>query len=246
MTIIDPFTKYAQAYYVENTTSLNILSKLRHYFAHHNFPKQIVFDQGPEFKNKLVKEFFDLHKIETHYTSRSNSCSNSPIERLHSTIIEKLRVLESSEANVLERMISAITIYNQSIHSATGFTPFSLIYGPYEHETQFDNNLTIYEQYNQDRKNEIIPFLNQVYRKIKSKADATLAKINIPRTDQPEIIAQTPVYVSTARRSKNEKPYRKEVCEKQDPENKDIIYTRNQKTRIETKNNVRKLKRPRK
>lgn len=245
LTIIDPFTKYAQAYYVENTTSINILSKLRHYFAHHNYPKQIVFDQGVEFKNKTVKEFFDLHKIDIHYTCRSNSSSNSPIERLHSTIIEKLRVLEP-ENNIIERMISAITIYNQSIHSATGFSPFSLIYGPYEHEAQFDNNLTIYEQYNQNRKNEILPFIEQVYNKTKQKADTRLDKMNETRTDDPKINADTPVYVSRARRCKHEKPYRKEVVISQDLENSDIIHTKNEKTKIETKNNVRKIKRPRK
>lgn len=48
------------------------------------------------------------------------------------TNIEKLCVLESFVTNVVERMISVMTIHNQSIHSATGFFPFSVIYDHYD------------------------------------------------------------------------------------------------------------------
>lgn len=189
LTIIDSFSRYAQAYYVKDGTAITILNKLRHYFSHHNYPKKIVSDEGREFFNKTLKEFCQLHKIELHYTTINNPNSNSPIERFHSTLVEKLRILrlKSSNETPQNQMISAVLIYNQSIHSSTGFSPFSLLYGPYENEIDIDLNLTIYEEYNNKRKNEIIPFLDQIYNKNKEKAQKILDNRNINKIDPPEI-----------------------------------------------------------
>lgn len=49
-------------------------------------------------------------------------------------------------------MIYVVLIYNQSIHSTTGFTPFDLLYGPYDEAHKINLELNIYEQYNKNRK----------------------------------------------------------------------------------------------
>ncbi|KAK9680888.1 Integrase zinc binding domain [Popillia japonica] len=89
LTIIDLFSKYTQAYYVQDLTAITILNKLRHYFSHHirhyfshhNYPRKIVCDAGKEFKNHIFQEYCSLFKIDLHYTTHYNSSSNSPIER---------------------------------------------------------------------------------------------------------------------------------------------------------------------
>lgn len=73
-------------------------------------------------------------------------------------------------------MITAILIYNQSIHSATGFSPFSILYGPYEHEIDLSLDMTIYEEYNNKRKNELLPFIDQIYHKTHEKEKTILEK----------------------------------------------------------------------
>jgi len=157
LTIIDLFSRYAQAYKIKDGTGLTVLNKLRHFFGHHNYPRKLVCDEGREFKNRTFEEFCKLHKIELHFTTVNNPNSNSPIERFHSTIIEKLRTLRIKNPHDLPctLMTSAILIYNQSIHSSTGYSPFHLLYGPYEKLADFDVDMTIIEQYNQKRKQEI-------------------------------------------------------------------------------------------
>lgn len=185
LTLIDPFSKYAQAYHIADQTSISILSKLRHFFSHHNYPKRIVIDNAANLTANIIDEYLKLFGIEKHCITTGNSPSNSPVERLHSTIIEKIKILQqiSPEESIENHMTTAITIYNQSIHSTTGYTPFNLLYGPYENEIQFDNDLTLYENYTHKRKQEVLPFLEHVYKNTKLKMQSNLDKVNKNRND---------------------------------------------------------------
>lgn len=86
-------------------------------------------------------------------------------------------------------MISAVLIYNQSIHSTTGFSPFSLLHGPYDNRHEIDFDLTIYEKYNQNRKNEILPFFEQIYLKSLRKGKQNLEKQN--QNKETEIVSKS-------------------------------------------------------
>lgn len=51
----------------------------------------IVGDNESEFKNGLIQEFVDTHKIKIHYITPETPQSNEMFERLQSTIVEHLR-----------------------------------------------------------------------------------------------------------------------------------------------------------
>lgn len=240
LTIIDLFSRYAQAYYLKEGTSFTILSKLRHYFAHHNQPQKIIADEDRVFRNKTFEEFCNLLKIELHFTTVNNPSSNSPIERLHSSLIEKLRVLKiknphDTPANLL---ITAILIYNQSIHSSTGYTPFDLLYGPYERLIDADLDMTVYESYNEKRKQELLPFYDNIYAKNRKRAEQILEKRNETREEPPNL-EDRDVYVERARPRKTDPLFEKVQVTHQD-ESKIAGIT--QKGR-ETTANVKKIKR---
>lgn len=217
LTIIDLFSRYSQAYLIKDGTAITVLNKLRHYFSHHNVPQKIVCDEGREFQNHVFKEFCKLNQIDLHFTTVNNPSSNSPIERLHSTIIEKLRTIKLKNPNDTPEnlMITAISIYNQSIHSSTGFSPFHLLYGPYENLPTLDLDITIYEQYNQKRKQEILPFYDQVYLKSGRKAQNLLDKRNENFNDPPSMDYQS-VFVERNRPRKIDPPFEKIIVTHQD------------------------------
>lgn len=240
LTIIDLFSRYAQAYFIKGTNAINILDKLRHYFSHHNIPEKITCDEGTEFKNHTFEEYCILNKIQLHYTTINNPQSNSPIERFHSTLVEKLRILKlknprETPANLV---ITAILLYNQTIHSSTGHSPFHLLYGPYERLIDFDRNLTVYENYNEKRKQELLPFYDEIYEKNKTKATATLEKQNTTRQEPPDIVDQE-VYMARNRPRKADPPFEPLRVVGQD---KGQLIGMTDKNRITT-TNIEKVKR---
>lgn len=93
LTIIDKFTKFGSAYILSSRNSINIIKCLKHYFAHHGIPKKLISDNGKEFLSTLFQDFANLYDINLHTTTAKNSTGNSPVERLHSTLTEIIRII---------------------------------------------------------------------------------------------------------------------------------------------------------
>lgn len=243
LTIIDSFSKYAQAYHIKAVTATEILNKLRHFISHHDRPKRITCDQGKEFKNNAFEEYLTLLNIDLHFTTPHNPNSNAFIERFHSTIIEKLRVLNVKEPKEKpwNQMITAIWIYNQSIHSTTGYSPFSILYGPYKHELDFSLSQNLYEDYNLKRQNEIQPFLDQIRNKMLNKETNVLTKRNETREPNIDLTNENEIYLSTEARNKHSPRYKKlNIINQQDTTVN--LFTKNNQI---TSSNVQKIKRVR-
>lgn len=68
-----------------------ILDKLLTYFG---IPKLIISDSESEFKNTLLQNTLKEHNINNHFTSINHPESNEIIERVHSTLLEHLRLME--------------------------------------------------------------------------------------------------------------------------------------------------------
>lgn len=128
LTIIDKFSRYAQAYPIETRDTPHIKEALMKHFSLFGRPKLIVADQERAITTIEIKEYLRENNIGIHFTSIRSSNSNSPIERFHSTFLEHLRIIRNHEKlTIKESVFKALHAYNNSISAITKYTPFEAI-----------------------------------------------------------------------------------------------------------------------
>jgi transposase InsO family protein len=102
---------------------LNIILKI-------GTPKQILTDQGTNFLSDLFKNVCKLLRIKKLQTTAFRPESNGGLERSHRVLAEYLRhYVNEDQTNWDEWVPYAMYVYNPTAHSATGYTPFELVYG---------------------------------------------------------------------------------------------------------------------
>lgn len=156
LTIIDAFSKYAQAYLLRDATAVSVIQALLQFFSHHGVPLTIITDNGPEFTNQLFLESTRLHKIQHHRVCPNTPNENGMVERLHSTLLEHLRILKLNHhgEQVSNLMTYAVIAYNSSIHSFTKCRPIDIITGHLDPRDPLDMNITehLLQQYIQEHR----------------------------------------------------------------------------------------------
>lgn len=224
MTIIDKFTKFAQAYHINGRTWTEFKTKLLQYIGSFGKINKIIVDNELGFKAIPIREFLEQENIDIHYTSNSNHTSNADIERLHNTMNEHIRLLRHDEKNesetVEDKILRVIKFYNNTIHSTTNRKPIDFINGKIP-ESEY-------------------PEIHDRITKIKEKI---IGKLNQNRSDV--LVEAGPNFIKEIRGGKNHARYRKIVTEKLDDDH--IIDTKNRlkyykthvkpKKKFEDKNN---------
>lgn len=133
LTIIDSFSKYAQAYRLNRLAATEIAKNLLNYFSYHCIRKLIIVDNGTEFKNTVITELLGLHKIKINFCSPNHPQSNGTIQ--HSRVLNTKGFMKTPAKM---KMIYAILAYNNSVHSVTKLKPNDVINGHISDNDVFD------------------------------------------------------------------------------------------------------------
>lgn len=131
LTFQDELTKFCEAVPLENQEAETIAGKfVSHIICRHGTPTYLLTDQGQNFLSELFKNVCKLLKITKIQTTAFRPQSNGSLERSHKSLGEYLRnFVEKDQLDWDTWIPYAIFTYNTSVHSATNFTPFELLYG---------------------------------------------------------------------------------------------------------------------
>lgn len=152
-----------------------------------------------------MREFLKLYDIENHTSAARNSTGNSPVERLHSTLIEALRIIKYTKPKLPfdESLDLAVLTYNNSIHSSTKLTPFEVINGIRD-KTILNPSNNALNEYNATHLEET-NIIKNIISKQTDKLHDKLEKQNENLTDPP-ILTNDPVYVKNTQMKQKLRP----------------------------------------
>ena len=131
LTIIDSFTKWAEAIPIRVHTAQVVAKKLVEVvFTRYGTPLRLLADRGPEFESALISALCKAYDVEKIRTTSYKPTTNGAIERFHRTLNSMLaKVISESQRDWDEFVPEVMAAYRATKHSATGYTPNFLVYG---------------------------------------------------------------------------------------------------------------------
>ena len=131
LTVIDLFSKWAEAIPIRNKEAVTVARALMDVFvSRFGVPLQLMTDNGREFCNSVLSELCRLLGVDRVRTTAYKASTNGAVERFHRTLNSMIgKVVAINQRNWDELLPSIMAAYRASRHEATGFSPNFLIFG---------------------------------------------------------------------------------------------------------------------
>ena len=131
LTVIDYFTKWADAYPIPDHTAPTVATVLvEKFFTLFGVPHTIHSDQGTEFMSNLMTEIWKLLGVERTRTSGFAPHSAGEIERFNGTLQTLLKAYVNAQRDSWDILIPYVTsAYRMTPQRSTGLTPNFLMLG---------------------------------------------------------------------------------------------------------------------
>jgi hypothetical protein len=129
--VVDYFTKWAEAM----PTFLNdgrtaALFVFNHIITHFGVPRAIVTDHGSHFKNQMMSELHAKLGFRHENSSPYYPQANGQVEAINKVLKTMIQCMVGENKTSWHlQLFSALWAYRTSVKTATGFTPFQLVYG---------------------------------------------------------------------------------------------------------------------
>ena len=131
LTFQDNLTKFGKAIPISNQEASTVAKEFTtKIILEYGIPDKVLTDQGTNFVSEMFKDVCKLLRIQKIQTTAYHPESNEALERSHRTITEYLRhYINADQTDWDEWIPYAMFTLNTTPHTATGYTPFELIYG---------------------------------------------------------------------------------------------------------------------
>ena len=131
LVVMDHFTKWSEVFPTKDQKAVTVAEILvSKVFSRFGPPVVIHSDQGSNFESNLMKEICNLMGIHKSRTSAYHPQGDGQIERHNRTIQDILASYVSQHKDDWDLWVDiAVYAYNTSVHDATGYSPYELVFG---------------------------------------------------------------------------------------------------------------------
>jgi hypothetical protein len=131
---VDKFTKWIEVRPVAKVTSeeaVKFIEDIKHRFG---VPNRIITDLGKAFNGSVFWDFCQDNLIDVYYSLVTHQRCNDQVERANSMVLQALKdQIYDDASNYATRWLvelpHVIWGFRTQVSSATGFSPFFLVYG---------------------------------------------------------------------------------------------------------------------
>ncbi|XP_072064544.1 uncharacterized protein [Arachis hypogaea] len=128
---IDYFSKWIEAQPLAHITAEKVRSFIwKNIICRYGIPREIISDNGRQFTDHKLATFLTNFNIKHHFSSVEHLQTNGQVESANRIILQGLKKkLGEAKGEWADLIPEILWSYNTSIQSATGETPFKLVYG---------------------------------------------------------------------------------------------------------------------
>uniref|UniRef100_A0A8C7WS27 Gypsy retrotransposon integrase-like protein 1 n=1 Tax=Oryzias sinensis TaxID=183150 RepID=A0A8C7WS27_9TELE len=127
----DQFTRFAWAIPTRDQTAQTTVKAIwANIIQNFGCPTRFHSDRGTNFESALMKELCETYGVVKSRTTPYHPAGNGSAERFNQTLLKMLRALEEEKQNFWPQYLAELVhAYNNTVHSATGYTPSFLMFG---------------------------------------------------------------------------------------------------------------------
>lgn len=130
LTIVDYATRYPEAVALPRIETERVAEALLEVFSRVGFPKEILSDNGTQFRSNLMGELCRLVSVKQLFTTPYNPRCNGLCERMNGVLKGMLKKMCHEKPKDWDRYLPAVLFaYREVPQASTGFSPFELLYG---------------------------------------------------------------------------------------------------------------------
>lgn len=129
LTVMDFSSRYPEAFPMRRVDAPSVCDNLIQLFSRFGLPQELLSDNGSNFVSRVTEGLLDHLGVQHIKCSPYRPQTNGMIERWHSVLKRMLGKLEDTEAEWDKLLPLVLFAYRDTPHSATGYTPFQIVFG---------------------------------------------------------------------------------------------------------------------
>ncbi|XP_055615386.1 uncharacterized protein K02A2.6-like [Toxorhynchites rutilus septentrionalis] len=129
LVIIDPYSRYKVIEVMRQTTTSDIIARLRPLFMRLGVPKILLTDNARNFTSNEMEDFCGEFGLTLRHTTPYWPQANGEVERQNRNILNILRIAELNQSDWKKDLEEYNYVYALTSHPATGYSPAEILFG---------------------------------------------------------------------------------------------------------------------